>query len=206
MAPLFQRCYVIIITQLSLSHALIVCLLKCEILDMKLKRKLTGRLYLSNCCSSPRRSLHNLSRRSVEEEFPHLYAHGCTLRDVCAECTKFIADVISSSRRSLDILNNTPKRKTKVAAAVVAERPRHQSHLHPTAQPESQSPPLPSPSPAAQSSVQPPATEPPYVSRVFFTAALQQDHQKCSDHSLTQCCPPAPHCAHTHTHTDSGVL
>uniref|UniRef100_A0A672JKK6 Spire-type actin nucleation factor 2 n=1 Tax=Salarias fasciatus TaxID=181472 RepID=A0A672JKK6_SALFA len=57
------------------------------------------------------RSLRSLSRRSVEEEFPHLYAHGCTLRDVCAECTKFVADVISSSRRSLDILNNTPKRE-----------------------------------------------------------------------------------------------
>uniref|UniRef100_A0A3P8SAP1 Spire-type actin nucleation factor 2 n=1 Tax=Amphiprion percula TaxID=161767 RepID=A0A3P8SAP1_AMPPE len=53
------------------------------------------------------KSLRSLSRRSVEEEFPHLYAHGCTLRDVCAECTKFVADVISSSRRSLDILNNT---------------------------------------------------------------------------------------------------
>ncbi|XP_063053346.1 protein spire homolog 2 [Engraulis encrasicolus] len=57
------------------------------------------------------KSLRTLSRRSVEEEFPHLYAHGCSLRDVCAECTKFVADVISSSRRSLDILNNTPKRE-----------------------------------------------------------------------------------------------
>ncbi|XP_067090372.1 protein spire homolog 2 isoform X1 [Osmerus mordax] len=57
------------------------------------------------------KSLRSLSRRSVEEEFPHLYAHGCSLRDVCADCTKFVADVISSSRRSLDILNNTPKRE-----------------------------------------------------------------------------------------------
>uniref|UniRef100_A0A3P8SB48 Spire-type actin nucleation factor 2 n=1 Tax=Amphiprion percula TaxID=161767 RepID=A0A3P8SB48_AMPPE len=63
------------------------------------------------------KSLRSLSRRSVEEEFPHLYAHGCTLRDVCAECTKFVADVISSSRRSLDILNNTPKREARPAAA-----------------------------------------------------------------------------------------
>ncbi|KAK6318356.1 hypothetical protein J4Q44_G00116470 [Coregonus suidteri] len=55
------------------------------------------------------KSLRTLSRRSVEEEFPHLYAHGCSLRDVCADCTKFVADVISSSRKSLDILNNTPK-------------------------------------------------------------------------------------------------
>uniref|UniRef100_A0A3B4ZWW5 Spire type actin nucleation factor 2 n=1 Tax=Stegastes partitus TaxID=144197 RepID=A0A3B4ZWW5_9TELE len=59
------------------------------------------------------KSLRSLSRRSVEEEFPHLYAHGCTLRDICAECTKFVADVISSSRRSLDILNNTPKREAR---------------------------------------------------------------------------------------------
>ncbi|KAM4733358.1 LOW QUALITY PROTEIN: protein spire homolog 2 [Anableps anableps] len=63
------------------------------------------------------KSLRTLSRRSVEEEFPHLYAHGCTLRDICAECTKFVADVISSSRRSLDILNNTPKREAKATAA-----------------------------------------------------------------------------------------
>ncbi|KAG7281540.1 hypothetical protein CRUP_007574 [Coryphaenoides rupestris] len=60
--------------------------------------------------------LRSLTRRSVEEEFPHLYAHGCTLRDVCAECTKFVADVVSSSRRSLDILNNTPKRESRAAA------------------------------------------------------------------------------------------
>nr|XP_057932340.1 protein spire homolog 2 [Doryrhamphus excisus] len=62
------------------------------------------------------KSLCHLSRRSVEEEFPHLYANGCTLRDVCAECTKFVSDVVSSSRRSLDILNNTPKREAKSAA------------------------------------------------------------------------------------------
>ncbi|CAL8324455.1 unnamed protein product [Gadus morhua 'NCC'] len=61
------------------------------------------------------KSLRSLTRRSVEEEFPHLYAHGCTLRDVCAECTKFVADVISSSRRSLDLLN-TPKRESRPAA------------------------------------------------------------------------------------------
>lgn len=73
--------------------------------------------HLSSC-----RSLRRLSRRSVEEEFPHLYSHGCTLRDICAECTKFIADVISSSCRSLDILNNTPKREARPAAAA-AQRP-----------------------------------------------------------------------------------
>uniref|UniRef100_A0A3B5MVI9 Uncharacterized protein n=1 Tax=Xiphophorus couchianus TaxID=32473 RepID=A0A3B5MVI9_9TELE len=90
------------------------------------------------------RSLRTLSRHSVEEEFPHLYAHGCTLRDICAECTKFVADVISSSRRSLDILNNTPKREAKAAQRPQLQRqsnfealpqPNHHhqqpsSHLH----------------------------------------------------------------------------
>ncbi|XP_060741829.1 LOW QUALITY PROTEIN: protein spire homolog 2 [Tachysurus vachellii] len=57
------------------------------------------------------KSLRSLSRRAVEDEFPYLYVAGCSLRDVCAECTKFVADVVSSSRRSLDIINNTPKRE-----------------------------------------------------------------------------------------------
>lgn len=96
------------------------------------------------------RSLRSLSRRSVEEEFPHLYAHGCTLRDICADCTKFIADVISSSRRSLDILNNTPKRTAGAAAAAAAavaesasasaERPHSPRHSRREARPH---PPLP---------------------------------------------------------------
>lgn len=66
--------------------------------------------------------VHRLSRRAVEEEFPQLYAHGCSLRDVCSDCTKFVADVISSSRRSLDILN-TPKRDLKTAASPAARPP-----------------------------------------------------------------------------------
>lgn len=66
------------------------------------------------------RSLRSLSRCAVEDEFPYLYVAGCTLRDVCAECTKFVADVVSSSRRSLDIINNTPKREKP--------RPRPASH------------------------------------------------------------------------------
>lgn len=81
-------------------------------------------LHISTLC----RSLRSLSRCSVEEEFPHLYAHGCSLRDICAECTKFVADVISSSRRSLDILNNTPKKEAKAAA--VHQRPQLQCHSH----------------------------------------------------------------------------
>ncbi|KAK3564858.1 hypothetical protein QTP86_030431, partial [Hemibagrus guttatus] len=69
------------------------------------------------------KSLRSLSRRAVEDEFPYLYVAGCSLRDVCAECTKFVADVVSSSRRSLDIINNTPKREKP--------RPRPTSHYMP---------------------------------------------------------------------------
>uniref|UniRef100_UPI00398F74B3 protein spire homolog 2 n=1 Tax=Pristiophorus japonicus TaxID=55135 RepID=UPI00398F74B3 len=58
-------------------------------------------------------SLRSLSNRSVEQEFPHLYTHGCSFKDVCAECTKFVADVINSSRKSVDLLNNTPSRKAR---------------------------------------------------------------------------------------------
>uniref|UniRef100_H2MK37 Spire-type actin nucleation factor 2 n=1 Tax=Oryzias latipes TaxID=8090 RepID=H2MK37_ORYLA len=91
------------------------------------------------------RSLRTLSRHSVETEFPHLYAHGCTLRDVCAECTKFVADIISSSRRSVDILYNTPKKEAKAAAAAAAQRPQlqRQSHLEAFPQPNPQLPPQP---------------------------------------------------------------
>ncbi|XP_071398117.1 protein spire homolog 2 isoform X1 [Centroberyx affinis] len=87
------------------------------------------------------KSLRSLSRRSVEEEFPHLYAHGGTLRDVCADCTKFVADVISSSRRSLDILNNTPKRESRAAAP--PHHPQTQPHPHPHPPPPPPSPPHP---------------------------------------------------------------
>uniref|UniRef100_A0A087XAG4 Spire-type actin nucleation factor 2 n=1 Tax=Poecilia formosa TaxID=48698 RepID=A0A087XAG4_POEFO len=93
--------------------------------------------------SRSQKSLRTLSRHSVEEEFPHLYAHGCTLRDICAECTKFVADVISSSRRSLDILNNTPKREAKAAQRPQLQRqsnfeaspqPNHHHHQPPSSQ------------------------------------------------------------------------
>ncbi|XP_035497470.2 protein spire homolog 2 isoform X3 [Scophthalmus maximus] len=86
------------------------------------------------------KSLRSLSRRSVEEEFPHLYAHGCTLRDICADCTKFVADVISSSRRSVDILNNTPKREAKAAAA---QRPQLQRQSQLGVCPQTDPPPTP---------------------------------------------------------------
>ncbi|XP_055505009.1 protein spire homolog 2 [Leucoraja erinacea] len=58
-------------------------------------------------------SLRNLSKRSVEQEFPHLYTHGCSFKDVCAECTKFVADIINSSRKSMDLVNNSPSRRVQ---------------------------------------------------------------------------------------------
>ncbi|KAM4618893.1 protein spire homolog 2 [Polymixia lowei] len=91
------------------------------------------------------KSLRSLSRRSVEEEFPHLYAHGCTLRDVCGDCTKFVADVISSSRRSLDILNNTPKRESKAAAADGGPQPPERGPSQPPPAPHLQPQSHPSP-------------------------------------------------------------
>lgn len=48
--------------------------------------------------------------RRVEEEFPHIYAQGSVLRDVCSDCTGFVADVICSSRRSVAVLNAAPRR------------------------------------------------------------------------------------------------
>ncbi|XP_060644131.2 protein spire homolog 2 [Anolis sagrei] len=45
--------------------------------------------------------------RSVEEEFPYIYAHGSVLKDVCSDCSGFVTDVVSSSRKSVDILNTT---------------------------------------------------------------------------------------------------
>uniref|UniRef100_A0A8D1KSQ5 Spire type actin nucleation factor 2 n=1 Tax=Sus scrofa TaxID=9823 RepID=A0A8D1KSQ5_PIG len=54
-------------------------------------------------------SLQGPQWRSVEEEFPHIYAHGCVLKEVCRDCTSFVADVVRSSRKSVDALN-TPRR------------------------------------------------------------------------------------------------
>ncbi|XP_007937369.1 protein spire homolog 2 [Orycteropus afer afer] len=55
-------------------------------------------------------SLQGPQWRGVEEEFPHIYAHGCVLRGVCSDCTSFVADVVRSSRKSVDVLNTTPRR------------------------------------------------------------------------------------------------
>lgn len=55
-------------------------------------------------------SLQKPQWQSVEEEFPHMYTHGCVLKDVCSDCTSFVADVVCSSRKSVDALNTTPRR------------------------------------------------------------------------------------------------
>uniref|UniRef100_A0A4X1TEE1 KIND domain-containing protein n=1 Tax=Sus scrofa TaxID=9823 RepID=A0A4X1TEE1_PIG len=60
-------------------------------------------------CLFCKRSLQGPQWRSVEEEFPHIYAHGCVLKEVCRDCTSFVADVVRSSRKSVDALN-TPRR------------------------------------------------------------------------------------------------
>ncbi|NWH73022.1 SPIR2 protein, partial [Piaya cayana] len=63
-----------------------------------------------------RETFHSLSGtcwRRVEEEFPHIYAQGSVLRDVCSDCAGFVTDVICSSRRSVDVLNAAPHRAAK---------------------------------------------------------------------------------------------
>ncbi|NXK98310.1 SPIR2 protein, partial [Formicarius rufipectus] len=55
-----------------------------------------------------REPFHSLSGpcwRRVEEEFPHMYAQGSVLRDVCPDCAGFVTDVVSSSRRSVAVLH-----------------------------------------------------------------------------------------------------
>ncbi|GAA6221242.1 protein spire homolog 2 [Lates japonicus] len=129
------------------------------------------------------KSLRSLSRHSVEEEFPHLYAHGCTLRDICAECTKFVADVISSSRRSLDILNNTPKREAKAAAAAQRPQLQRQSHLDICCQPN---PPQPHPQ----------RHPPPYPQSQCHPQLSTQSHQQQRLHASF---PPSSPQLHTKT-------
>ncbi|XP_042294413.1 protein spire homolog 2 isoform X2 [Sceloporus undulatus] len=58
-------------------------------------------------------SLQGTRWRSVEEEFPYIYAHGSVLKDVCSDCSGFVTDVVSSSRKSVDILNTTPCRRSR---------------------------------------------------------------------------------------------
>ncbi|KAI4534167.1 hypothetical protein MG293_015027, partial [Ovis ammon polii] len=64
-------------------------------------------------------SLQGLQWRNVEEEFPHMYTHGCVMKDVCSDCTGFVADVVHSSRRSVDALNTTPRRARQTQSLYV---------------------------------------------------------------------------------------
>lgn len=64
-------------------------------------------------------SLQGPTWRSVEEEFPHIYAHGCVLKDVCSDCTSFVADVVCSSRKSVDVLNATPRRSRQTQSLYI---------------------------------------------------------------------------------------
>uniref|UniRef100_A0A8D2JEE3 Spire type actin nucleation factor 2 n=1 Tax=Varanus komodoensis TaxID=61221 RepID=A0A8D2JEE3_VARKO len=68
---------------------------------------------------APAFSLQGTSWRSVEEEFPYIYAHGSVLKDVCSDCSGFVTDVVSSSRKSMDILNRTPCRSRKTQSLYI---------------------------------------------------------------------------------------
>ncbi|KAL8183702.1 UNVERIFIED_CONTAM: hypothetical protein K2H54_049249 [Gekko kuhli] len=57
--------------------------------------------------------------RSVEEEFPIIYVHGSVLKDVCSDCSGFVTDVVSSSRKTVDILNRTPGRSHKTQSLYI---------------------------------------------------------------------------------------
>ncbi|XP_019391608.1 PREDICTED: protein spire homolog 2 [Crocodylus porosus] len=67
-------------------------------------------------------SLRGRGWRGVEQEFPHIYTHGSVLKDVCSDCTSFVADVINSSRKSVDILNTTPHRSRKTQSLYIDPR------------------------------------------------------------------------------------
>ncbi|XP_054390351.1 protein spire homolog 2 isoform X2 [Pongo abelii] len=64
-------------------------------------------------------SLQGPQWQSVEEAFPHIYSHGCVLKDVCSECTSFVADVVHSSRKSVDVLNTTPRRSRQTQSLYI---------------------------------------------------------------------------------------
>ncbi|XP_032181190.1 protein spire homolog 2 isoform X1 [Mustela erminea] len=69
--------------------------------------------------TEPFQSLQGSQWQSVEEAFPHIYTHGCVLKDVCSDCTSFVADVVHSSRRSVDALNTTPRRTRQTQSLYV---------------------------------------------------------------------------------------
>ncbi|XP_064375915.1 protein spire homolog 2 [Dromaius novaehollandiae] len=61
-------------------------------------------------------SLPGAGGRRVEDEFPHMYAQGALLRDVCSDCTGFVADVVASSRRSVAALHAAQPRARRGAS------------------------------------------------------------------------------------------
>ncbi|XP_075795930.1 protein spire homolog 2 isoform X2 [Pelodiscus sinensis] len=68
-------------------------------------------------------SLQGPPRRRVEEEFPHIYAHGSALKDICSDCAGFVTEVVRSSRRSVDILNATPRKGRKTQSLYIPPTP-----------------------------------------------------------------------------------
>ncbi|XP_061482179.1 protein spire homolog 2-like isoform X2 [Rhineura floridana] len=64
-------------------------------------------------------SLQGMHWRSVEEEFPYIYVHGSVLKDVCSDCSGFVKDIVSSSRKTMDILNTTPCRSRKTQSLYI---------------------------------------------------------------------------------------
>ncbi|XP_063294774.1 protein spire homolog 2 isoform X1 [Pelobates fuscus] len=60
-------------------------------------------------------SCSGLSWKNVEGQFPHIYAQGSTLKDVCSDCASFIRDVVCSSRKSVDILNRESRSRSTPA-------------------------------------------------------------------------------------------
>uniref|UniRef100_A0A8C8VK28 Spire type actin nucleation factor 2 n=1 Tax=Pelusios castaneus TaxID=367368 RepID=A0A8C8VK28_9SAUR len=67
----------------------------------------------------PRRRDASHSLQRVEEEFPHIYAHGSVLKDICRDCSSFVTDVICSSRKSMDILNATSRKGRKTQSLYI---------------------------------------------------------------------------------------
>ncbi|XP_019497994.1 PREDICTED: protein spire homolog 2 isoform X3 [Hipposideros armiger] len=66
-------------------------------------------------------SLQGSHWSSVEAAFPHIYAHGCVLKDVCSDCTSFVVDVVRSSRKSVDALNTTPRRARQTQSLYIPD-------------------------------------------------------------------------------------
>lgn len=80
-----------------------------------------GRAGFSLTALSCPRSLQGSHWSSVEAAFPHIYAHGCVLKDVCSDCTSFVVDVVRSSRKSVDALNTTPRRARQTQSLYIPD-------------------------------------------------------------------------------------